>query len=215
MESQFCVIDQSFNSCYSYHVREVLDELPDNFIITDPSLPGHPIVFASFGFLKMTGYSKHEVIGKNGRIFQGPGTCRRSVIEIREAIREERGIQINLLNYRKDGRPFWMLFHMSPVFNKYDGRVSHFVAVQVPISRKRRNSGCGFRRNEVNLSEDGSNVQDFVYGSCRKEVCSDSLLELGRILSLHQVLEEDDVRGLFYSLGFKIGQVDRSQLKRY
>ncbi|KAF7809176.1 putative LOV domain-containing protein [Senna tora] len=191
MESQLGPIDQSFNSRYSCHVREALDELPDNFIITDPSLPGHPIVFASLGFLKMSGYSKHEVIGKNGRIFQGPGTCRRSVIEIREAIREERGIQINLLNYRKDGRPFWMLFHMSPVFNKHDGRVSHFVAVQVPITRKRRSSGCGFERNEVNLSEDGSKEQDFVYGSCRKEVCLGSLLELGRVLSLHQVLEHD------------------------
>lgn len=195
-------IDQSFNNRYSYYVHEALDELPDNFIITDPSLPGHPIVFASLGFLKMSGYSKDEVIGKNGRIFQGPGTCRRSVIEIREAIREERAIQINLLNYRKDGTPFWMLFHISPVFNKYDGRVSHFVAVQVPLSRKRRRSGCGFWRNEVNLSEDGSNAQDFVYGSCRKEVCSDSLLEFVHVLSLHQVLESDELKGIS-SLMFK------------
>ncbi|XP_054809093.1 protein TWIN LOV 1 isoform X2 [Prosopis cineraria] len=189
MESQLGLIDQSFDSRYSCHVREALDELTDNFIITDPSISGHPIVFASHGFLKMSGYSRAEVIGKNGRIFQGTGTCRRSVIEIREAIREERPIQINLLNYRKDGKPLWILFHMSPVFNKYDGRVSHFVAVQVPLSRKRRRSGCDFRRTGVNLSDDGSKAQDFVYGSCRKEVCSDSLLEPGHVLSLHQVSE--------------------------
>ncbi|KAI9111729.1 hypothetical protein K1719_017419 [Acacia pycnantha] len=189
MESQLGLIDQSIDSRYSCHVREALDELPDNFVITDPSISGHPIVFASHGFLKMSGYSKEEVIGKNGKIFQGPGTCRRSVIEIREAIREERSFQINLLNYRKDGKPFWILFHMNPVFNKYDGGVSHFVSVQVPLSRKRRRLGCGVRRSNVNLSDDGSMAQDFVYGSCRKEVCSDSLLEPGRILSLHQVSE--------------------------
>ncbi|KAK4261178.1 hypothetical protein QN277_004215 [Acacia crassicarpa] len=189
MESQLGLIDQSIDSRYSCHVREALDELPDNFVITDPSISGHPIVFASHGLLKMSGYSKEEVIGKNGKIFQGPGTCRRSVIEIREAIREERSFQINLLNYRKDGKPFWILFHMNPVFNKHDGRVSHFVAVQVPLSRKRRWSACGVRTTNVNLSDDGSMAQDFVYGSCRKEVCSDSLLELGRVLSVHQVSE--------------------------
>lgn len=197
MESQLGLID---------YAREVLDELPDSFTITDPSIPGHPIVFASPGFLKMFGYSKDEVIGKNGGIFQGPQTCRRSVMELREAIREERAIQINLLNYRKDGRPFWMLFHMSPVFSHGDGRVVHFVAVQVPISRKRKCSGCGYGRDEVGLCGDnGSMVQDFIFGSCRKEVCSESLLVPDRVLSPDQVLEHD-ARGLILSLQFeKIG----------
>ncbi|KAL5553952.1 hypothetical protein UlMin_041353 [Ulmus minor] len=175
MESQLGLIEQSFNSCYSLWVRDALDDLPDNFTITDPSICGHPIVFASKGFLKMTGYSKSEVIGKNGRVFQGPGTSRRSVMEIREAIREEKATQINLLNYRKDGTPFWMLFHMCPVFDKEDGRVVHFIAVQVPLSRK-------LRRSET---ECGRNV------SCRREVCSDSLLELGRVLSLGSALDSD------------------------
>ena len=144
MDSKLDLIQQSFNTRYSQWVREALDELPDNFTITDPTISGHPIVFASRGFLKMSGYSQEEVIGLNGKIFQGPKTNRRTVMEIREAIREERGIQINLLNYRKDGTPFWMLFHMSPVFGKEDGRVIHFVAVQVPVTRKqRRNWGGG------------------------------------------------------------------------
>ncbi|XWS64309.1 hypothetical protein CRYUN_Cryun06bG0175300 [Craigia yunnanensis] len=178
MDSKLGLIQQSFNTRYSQWVREALDEFPDNFTITDPSISGHPIVFASRGFLKMSGYSQEEVIGQNGKIFQGPKTNRRTVMEIREAIREERGIQVNLLNYRKDGAPFWMLFHMSPVFGKEDGRVIHFVAVQVPITRNQRGNGG------VSLSEDGSGLNEIVFGSCRKEVGSDSLLELGRVLSL-------------------------------
>nr|AML78725.1 putative LOV domain-containing protein [Cunonia capensis] len=171
MESQLGLIQQSFNNRYSNWVREALDELSDNFTITDPGISGHPIVFASRGFLKMSGYACEEVIGKNGRIFQGPKTNRRSIMEIREAIREERTIEVNLLNYRKDGTPFWMLFHMTPIFGKDDGRVIHFVAVQVPICRNQR-------RNGVSLCE------DVVFGSCRREVCSDSLLDLGRVLAL-------------------------------
>nr|AML78817.1 putative LOV domain-containing protein [Gyrostemon ramulosus] len=174
------LIEESFNTRYSSWVREALDELPDNFTITDPCLSGHPIVFASRGFLKMTGYSKEEVIGKNGRVFQGPETNRRSVMEIREAIREERPVQINLLNYRKNGSPFWILFHMTPVFGKEDGSVVHFVAVQVPISGERWRS----RRSGSSLAEDWPDQRETVFGPCRKEVCSGSLLDQDRSLPL-------------------------------
>ncbi|KAJ4711268.1 protein TWIN LOV 1 [Melia azedarach] len=188
MDSQLGLIEKSFNNRYSCWVREALDELPDNFTITDPSISGNPIVFASRGFLKMTGYSREELIGRNGRMFQGPRTNRRSVMEIREAIREERTIEVNLLNYRKDGTPFWMFFRMSPVFCKKDGRVTHFVAVQVPIvSRKHwRNSGVSFSEDDG-----GSGFREIVFGSCRREVCSDSLLDLDRVLAL-----DSDNRGL-------------------
>ncbi|CAK9137079.1 unnamed protein product [Ilex paraguariensis] len=192
MEPQSCLIEQSFNGRYSVWVREALDELPNNFTITDPSISGHPIVFASCGFLKMLGYSKEEVIGKNGRMFQGPKTNRRMVLEIREAIREERTIQINILNYRKDGTPFWMLFHLCPVFSKEDGKVIHFIGVQVPILRKPRRSGSGYVRNGVYLCEDGSGMRETVVGCCRREVCSDSVVELDRILALQSVMDADD-----------------------
>ncbi|KAL7260976.1 hypothetical protein ACSBR1_006610 [Camellia fascicularis] len=192
MESRLGLIEQSFNLRYSLYVREVLDELPDSFTITDPCISGHPIVFASRGFLKMFGYSSDEVIGKNGRTFQGPKTNRRSVMAIREAIREERSIQITMLNYRKDGTPFWMLFHMCPVFGKEDGRVIHFVGVQVPIQRKQRRSSCGFGRNGVNLCEDGSGFRETVLGSCRREVCSDSVVESNRVLAMDFGLGSDD-----------------------
>ena len=178
MESQLGLLEQSFNARYSIWVREVLDEMPDSFTITDPCISGHPIVFASRGFLKMSGYSKDEVIGKNGRVFQGPNTNRRSVMEIREAIRGGRNIQISILNYRKDGTPFWMLFHMCPVFGKEDGRVIHFVAVQVPILRRKRFLGCGFGGNGVNLCEDGSGFRETVLGCCRREEYTDQYIEL-------------------------------------
>nr|AML77473.1 putative LOV domain-containing protein [Lobelia siphilitica] len=184
-------IQQSFNTRYSVWVHEALDELSDCFTITDPCLSGHPIVFASREFLKMSGYSREEVVGKNGRIFQGVKTNRRSVMEIREAVREERSIQISILNYRKDGTPFWMLFHMCPVFGKEDGRVIHFVGVQVPIVRKLRRSGSGFVRNGVNMYGDGSSYRETMLGCCRREVCSDTVAELARVSALDSVLADD------------------------
>ncbi|KAJ4831800.1 hypothetical protein Tsubulata_017011 [Turnera subulata] len=179
MEPQLAaLIRQSIADRYSLFAPEALADLPDTFTITDPCISGHPIVFASRAFLKMTGYSTHEVLGRNARLFQGPRTSRSSVMEIREAIREERAVEVSIVNYRKDGTPFWMLFRMSPVFGKEDGRVVHFVGVQVPILGRRRRSGVS--------SCDGDRVSECVFGgSCRREVCSDSLVELGgRVLDL-------------------------------
>ncbi|KAJ0862966.1 putative non-specific serine/threonine protein kinase [Helianthus annuus] len=61
-------------------------------------------------------------------------------MEIRQAVREERTIQLTLLNYMKTGHHFLVLFHMFPVFSKEDGRVVHFVGVQVPIMQRRSQS---------------------------------------------------------------------------
>jgi PAS domain S-box-containing protein len=184
MESNSISIKQSFEKFYSHHARESLDELSENFTITDPSISGHPIIFASHAFLKMTGFTRDEVVGRSGSIFQGPATCRRSVLEIREAVREERETNVVLVNYRKNGTPFWILLNVSPVFCKLRGSVVHFVAVQVPLETRSR--VCSSSSSSVQ-------VHDFVFRCCRKEVCSDSLAEqLGRVSSgNHQVLEHD------------------------
>ncbi|CAH8266542.1 unnamed protein product [Arabidopsis lyrata] len=174
--------EDSFNGRYTLWITEALEELPHNFTITDPFISGHPIVFASLGFLKMTGYSREEVIGRNGKVFQGPKTNRRSIMEIREAIREERSVMVSLLNYRKSGSPFWMLFHMSPVFGRDDGKVINFVAVQVPIS------GQEHRKLGV-MSSDHS---ELVFGSCRREVCFGSFVHQNRA----SPVECDDEQGL-------------------
>nr|AML77066.1 putative LOV domain-containing protein [Phlox sp. BC-2016] len=192
MESRLGSIEQSFNLRYSLWVREALDELPDNFTITDPSISGNPIVFASRGFLKLCGYSIDEVIGKNGRVFQGPRTERRSVMEIREAIREERDVQVSILNYRKDGTPYWVLFHLCPVFSKEDGRVIHFVGVQVPISRRRRQSGGGFRRRNSGCQDGASGYRESHVGSCRRELCSESSLGLSMVLDMDVGMSSND-----------------------
>nr|AML76958.1 putative LOV domain-containing protein [Salvia sp. BC-2016] len=185
MESQLGLGEESFDLRYTVWVREALNQFPDCFTITDPCVPGHPIVFASNGFLKMVGYSREEVVGRNGRMFQGPETDRRSVMVIREAIREERGVQVSLLNYRKDGTPFWMLFQMCPVFSKEDDRVINFVGVQVPLSRRPRLS-------RLRLCEDRNGVRDSAFRCCRREVCSESILERGRASSMGSVSSLDD-----------------------
>ena len=76
-------------------------------IVTDPRKPDNPIVFANGAFFDMTGYAEADVYGKNCRLLQGPDTDRATVAQVREAVAQQRAVSVDLLNYKKDGRPFW------------------------------------------------------------------------------------------------------------
>jgi PAS domain S-box-containing protein len=119
---------------YKESLKHSLGQYDFNFVLSDPRLPDNPIVYASEGFCSMSGYEHHEVIGRNCRFLQGPDTDRRTVLEIRDAVREERPCQVHILNYTKHGNPFWNLFYMAPVYSRKDGTVVHFVGVQTPFS---------------------------------------------------------------------------------
>nr|AML79144.1 putative LOV domain-containing protein [Leucostegia immersa] len=123
----------SFKVAYKETLRGALQRAEFNFVLTDPRIQDNPIVYASDGFLDMTGYTAEEILGRNCRFLQGPATNRHTILQIRDAIREERSCQVSILNYTKQGKPFWNLFHMAPVYSKEDGRVVHFVGVQTPI----------------------------------------------------------------------------------
>jgi PAS domain-containing protein len=75
-------------------------------------------IFASDDFLTLTEYSREEILGRNCRFLQGPETDQKTVDEIRAAIKEERDVTVQLLNYKKSGVPFWNMFHLQPVRDK-------------------------------------------------------------------------------------------------
>ncbi|KAJ3694114.1 hypothetical protein LUZ60_009594 [Juncus effusus] len=162
-------VSSSLTARYSDWILEALNEIPDPFLITDPSISGHPIVFASQSFLAMSGYDRSDLIGRNARLFQGPDTDRRAVSVIREAVKEQRAVQISLRNYKKDGTPHWVLFHMCPVFGERDGDVMHFLAVQVPIGRRKWGgkrgscSGIGGCRDELRMNDNYNHCADEVF----------------------------------------------------
>ena len=47
-----------------------VERIQQNFVISDPSLPDCPIVFASDAFLELSGYPREEVLGRNCRFLQ-------------------------------------------------------------------------------------------------------------------------------------------------
>lgn len=105
-------------------------------IITDPRQDDNPIVFVNDAFLKCTGYERAEIMGRNCRFLQGPDTDQEAVKLISEAVGAKRDISIDLLNYRKDGTPFWNALHISPVVSQA-GELQYFFTSQLDVTERR------------------------------------------------------------------------------
>jgi PAS domain S-box-containing protein len=105
-------------------------------IITDPRREDNPIVFANDAFLRLSGYAREEVIGYNCRFLQGPETDHATVDRIRDAIALRQDINVDILNYRKNGSTFWNALYLSPVFNE-DGELQFFFSSQLDITDRK------------------------------------------------------------------------------
>jgi PAS domain S-box-containing protein len=103
------------------------------YCISNCRLPDCPIVYASDAFLKLTGYTRDEVVGKNCRFLQGPETDMGEVRAIGNACRSFGSCDVHLLNYKKNGEKFWNFLHMEPI-NGADGSAAFFVGVQCDVT---------------------------------------------------------------------------------
>jgi methyl-accepting chemotaxis protein len=93
------------------------------------------IEYANPGFFALTGFGPEEVMGRNpGSFLQGRETDQDTVREIREQLSCGGGFRGEILNYTKQGDPYWISLAISPVYGA-DGMVSKFVSVQADITR--------------------------------------------------------------------------------
>lgn len=108
------------------------DERLRSFVFTDPRQADNPIVFVNEVFLQLTGYDRGEVLGANCRFLQGTDTNPDTVQSIRDALAQVEPITADILNYRKDGSPFWNRLRIRPVIAG-SGTLVNFVGIQNPI----------------------------------------------------------------------------------
>jgi PAS domain S-box-containing protein len=105
-----------------------LDATRNGIVITDPTLPDNPVVDVNPAFTALTGYARSEVLGRNCRFLQGPDTDPDVVVRLRTEQEANSDSFETLLNYRKDGSPFWNDLSIAAVRDASDV-VTHFIGV--------------------------------------------------------------------------------------
>jgi hypothetical protein len=153
--------DMSITSKMSSHdvsLVRALSSGQQNFVLSDPTLPDNPIVFASPGFYDLTGYvpganhttnssrgptltplarryKSSEVLGRNCRFLQGTDTSPESVEIIRNAIANGTDASVCMLNYKADGTPFWNQFFIAALRNE-DNAIVNYMGVQCEVKEQ-------------------------------------------------------------------------------
>lgn len=129
-----------------------LDVAAEGITIADARQPDRPLIYINQGFERMTGYPVAEVMGRNCRFLQGPGTDASAVAEIRAALAECRPCVVEILNYRKDGTTFRNRLSITPVRDGV-GAVTHFIGVQSDVT-DRWVAEDGLRRSKEAMERD-------------------------------------------------------------
>ena len=116
-------------------INTCLDSTQDAVIVADMQQPNSPLCLVNKTFLRITGYSKNEIIGRNCRYLQGSDRNQPEVDLIRQAIAEERPLNITLRNYRKDGSLFYNNLTLTPIKDQHSV-LTHYVGVVNDITHQ-------------------------------------------------------------------------------
>ncbi|WP_144905123.1 PAS domain S-box protein [Halobellus captivus] len=118
--------------------RRAMDEATIGITITDPTLPDNPMIYVNDQFVETTGYNREEALGRNCRFLQGDGTDRQAAARVRRAIERQQPVSEILVNYRKNGEPFYNALDVMPVRDE-SGTVTNFLGFQRDVTEWVRN----------------------------------------------------------------------------
>ncbi len=132
----------------------------ESFVITDPSLQDNPIVYASDGFLELTGYTREQVLGRNCRFLQGTDTDTTKLEEIRKGLLNGDDVSVTIRNYCADGTPFWNKLFIAALRDAQNNIVN-YIGVSVKVAGD---------PNEPKSDEIGES-----YGNAHQQISTDEM----------------------------------------
>ena len=119
-------------------LESVILNTTDGILIAENSQDiGSKIVFVNEAFIKMSGYSKEEVIGNSPMIFFGTESGIDEIKKLKDAINKCEPCNIVVKNRRKSGESYWVNISVAPVSDGVGG-YKHWVYIQRDVNDRRR-----------------------------------------------------------------------------
>ncbi|RUR04725.1 PAS domain-containing protein [Legionella sp. km772] len=113
---------------------EALHSANDGITIVDMKQKHQPLVFINPSFEQLTGYSAHEIIGKNCRFLQGSLPPQPETHLIRQALNEQKNCRVILRNMKRDGSLFWNELSLAPI--KENNHLSYYIGIQKDVTEE-------------------------------------------------------------------------------
>ena len=128
-----------------------ISNLGEGVLITNDHLdwPGPHIVFVNEAMCHITGYAAEELINKSPRILQGKDTDRKTLNRIKAELSAGRMCTTELINYRKNGTPYYAEVIIMPMFDD-NHRRTNFVSIHRDISERKQAEEALRSEHELN-----------------------------------------------------------------
>lgn len=114
-------------------LAQILDTCVNGITLSDPDQEDMPIIYANTAFERISGYPRAEIIGRNCRFLQGNDRDQPELETIRAALKENRGVEVTLRNYRKSGEMFLNQLSIRPLVDR-NGRIIYYLGVQYDVT---------------------------------------------------------------------------------
>lgn len=115
------------------HWRRELQRPGLALVLTDAT---QQICWVNTGFTHMSGYPATEALGQRPGFLQGADTAATTRASIRQRLLGAQPFATTVLNYRRNGQPYWCHVRIRPVHNKA-GVLTHFLAFEHEVPEPR------------------------------------------------------------------------------
>ncbi len=118
-------------------LSRVASEATNGVIITDAE---GRVEWVNDGFTRLSGYTLDELRGrKPGKLLQGEGTDPQVAARIGAAVARGDPFQVDMLNYHRDNRPYWVRIQGNPLRDEH-GRLQGFMAIESDVTREKEDA---------------------------------------------------------------------------
>ncbi|WP_313899294.1 HWE histidine kinase domain-containing protein [Methylobacterium sp. J-078] len=184
-------------------LKAAVEATGEAILITDADVHenGPNIVYANPAFTRLSGYERHEVIGRSPRFLQGSATDQGLIDRMHDALAAGKSFQGEALNYRRDGSTYMVEWLITPVHDA-DDIITHWVSVQRDVTERRAfedRQSMMVRELHHRVKNTLATVQAVLNATLRSSL---SMAEFGRafsgrIISLartHALITEDEAQ---------------------
>ena len=154
--------------------------------------PGPRILYANEAHHRMSGYSLEEMLGKSPRMMQGQDTDPEVRAKIRQSLKRWKPIVTEVLNYRKDGTPYWAELSIVPVADE-TGWYTHWVSIQRDINARKESEATLIRtREEAEAARLEAETANTAKSEFLSRMSHELRTPLNAILGFGQLLEMEE-----------------------